>query len=166
MEYMLLEMQGDVAIDGETTLTGFDNCIEVLSYSHHLNQAGGASVSRTTGQTGSRVDIGDFSIVKVLDKATPNLALFCCSGKHIPTVVLEICAASEDKVTYMKYTMSDAVIASVRPGGSANGEGVRPLEEVSFRFAKIEWEYTPFGNDGKPGAALKAGWDAATNKKV
>ena len=153
-------------IEGESTDDKHKNQIEVLSFSHHLSQAGGSSVSRTTGQTGSRVDLGDFSIVKVLDKATPNLSLFCCTGKHIPSVVLEICSASEDKLTYMKYTLSDAVIASVRPGGSSSSEGVRPLEEISFRYGKIEWEYTPFGNDGKAGAALKAGWDAAANKKV
>jgi type VI secretion system secreted protein Hcp len=153
-------------IPGESTDDKHKDQVEVLSYSHNLSQAGGASVSRTTGQTGSRVDIGDFSIVKVLDKSTPNLAVFCCTGKHIPTVVLEICSASEDKLTYMKYTLSDAVVSSIRPGGTSNGEGVRPLEEVGFRFAKIEWEYTPFGNDGKAGAAIKGGWDAAANKKV
>lgn len=151
-------------IPGESTDEKHKEEIEIISYSHHLNQGGGASTSRTGGQTGARVDVGDFSVVKVLDKSSPNLAKYCCNGKHIPTIVVEICAASEDKHTYMKYTMTDVVVSTVRPGGSANGEGSRPLEEVGFRFGKIEWEYTPYDNKGKAAAAIKANWDLATNK--
>jgi type VI secretion system secreted protein Hcp len=151
-------------IEGESTDDKHKNQIEVLSYSHHLNQAGGASTSRTGGHTGGRPDVGDFSIVKVLDKSTPNLAKFCCDGKPIKSVVLELCSAVGDKHTYMKYTMSDVVVSSVRPGGSSNGEGSRPLEEIAFRFGKIEWEYTPFDNAGKAGAAVKGAYDLAANK--
>jgi type VI secretion system secreted protein Hcp len=110
--------------------------------------------------------MGDFSIVKILDLASPNLFKFCASGKHIPSVVMALVSASENPHTYMKYTLSDVVISSVRPGGSSNGEGTRPLEEVSFRYGKLEQEYTPFDNTGKAGAAIKAGWDLSTNKAL
>jgi type VI secretion system secreted protein Hcp len=151
-------------IEGESTDSKHKGQIEVLSYSHHISQAGGAASSRTGGVTGSRVDLGDFSITKVVDKSTPNLFKYCANGKHIPSVVLEVTSANEQAHTYMKYTLSDVVIASVRGGGSGNSEGERPLEEVSFRFSKIEWQYTPFDNKGTPGGPVNASWDAATNK--
>lgn len=153
-------------IKGESTDAGHKDQIEVLSYSHSVTQQGGASVSRGGGQTGGRTDMGDFSIVKVLDLASPNLFKYCASGKHIPSVVMELVSASENPHTYMKYTLSDVVVSSVRPGGSSNGEGTRPLEEISFRYAKLEQEYTPFDNTGKAGAAIKAGWDLSTNKAL
>lgn len=153
-------------IKGESTDAGHKDQIEVLSYSFSAAQQGGAAVSRTGGATGGRADLGDFSIVKVLDLSTPNLFKYCASGKHIPSVVLELVSADENPHTYMKYTLSDALVSSVRPGGSSNGEGTRPLEEVSFRFSKIELEYTPFDNAGKAGAAQKAGWDLSTNKAL
>ena len=153
-------------IKGESTDAGHKDQIEVLSYSFSAAQQGGAAVSRTGGATGGRADLGDFSIVKVLDLSTPNLFKYCASGKHIPSVVLELVSADENPHTYMKYTLSDALVSSVRPGGSSNGEGTRPLEEVSFRFSKIELEYTPFDNTGKAGAAQKAGWDLSTNKAL
>ena len=153
-------------IKGESTDSGHKDQIEVLSYSHSVAQQGGASVSRGGGQTGGRADLGDFSIVKVLDLSSPNLFKYCASGKHIPSVMVELVSADENPHVYMKYTLSDVVISSVRPGGSSNGEGTRPLEEVSFRYAKIEQEYTPFDNTGKAGAAIKAGWDLATNKAL
>ena len=153
-------------IKGESTDAGHKDQIEVLSYSFSAAQQGGAAVSRTGGGTGGRADLGDFSIVKVLDLSTPNLFKYCASGKHIPSVVLELVSADENPHTYMKYTLSDAIVSSCRPGGSSNGEGTRPLEEISFRFSKIELEYTPFDNTGKAGAAQKAGWDLATNKAL
>jgi len=151
-------------IDGESTDAKHTGQIEVLSFSHHLSQSGGAASSRTGGVTGSRVDIGDFAVTKVTDKASPNLAKYCANGKHIPKITLELTSADEQAHTYMKYTMSDAVVASCRFGGSGNSEGSRPLEEVTFRFSKIEWEYTPFDNKGVAGGAVKASWDAAANK--
>jgi len=150
-------------IEGESTDAKHDKQIEILSYSFHVAQSGGASTSRHTGQTGARVDVGDFTFVKVLDKSSPNLFKYCASGKHIPTVVVELCSATENKHTYMKYTMSDVVVSSVRPGGATNADGSRPLEEVALRFGKLELEYTPFGNDGKAGGAVKASWDAEKN---
>jgi type VI secretion system secreted protein Hcp len=153
-------------IDGESSDDKHASQVEVLSYSHHVAQQGGASTSRVQGQTGARADLGDLSVVKVIDKASPNLFKYCVAGTHIPTVVLELCAAAGDKHTYMKYTLSDCVVSSVRPGGSSGCDGVRPLEEVAFRYAKIELEYTPFDNKGKPQAAVKGGWDLATNKAL
>src|SRR5437762_13952036 len=88
-------------IPGESTDEKHKEQIEILSFSHNLTQSGGAATSRTGGMTGQRVDLGDFSVVKVLDKSSPNLAKFCCNGKHIPSIVLAVCAASEDKHTYM-----------------------------------------------------------------
>jgi len=156
-----LKMDG---IKGESTDDGHKDQVEILSYSHQLTQAGGAASSRTGGNTGSRVDVGDFAIVKVLDCATPNLAKFCCTGKNIPSIVLELTTAGETAHVYMKYTLTNAVVASVRQGGSSNGEGARPLEEVTFRPTKIEWAYTAMGNDAKAGAAVNAGWDLSANK--
>jgi type VI secretion system secreted protein Hcp len=153
-------------IDGESTDSGFAGQIEILSFTHKLSQSGGAATSRHGGETGSRVDVGDYSITKVVDKASPNLLKYCANGKHIPSVVVALTAANDSAHTYMKVTMSDAVISSVQHGGGSNDEGTRPTEEVSFRFSKIEWEYTPFDNKGKAGAAVKSGWDLSTNKAV
>jgi type VI secretion system secreted protein Hcp len=153
-------------IPGESSDSKHKDQIEVLSFSWGASQAGGAQTSRTGGHTGARADVHDFQIVKVLDKSSPNLFLYCVGGKHIPSVVLELCSAAGDKHNYMKYTLTDALITSVRPGGAESGEGERPLEEISFRFSKIELEYTPFDNKGKAQAALKSGWSLETNKAV
>jgi type VI secretion system secreted protein Hcp len=153
-------------IAGESTDSTHTGQIEILSFSHQLSQSGGAVTSRHGGETGSRVDLGDYQITKVVDTSSPNLAKYCATGKHIPTIVIELTSANDTAHTYSTVTMSDCVVSSDTVGGSSNAEGSRPTETVSFRFAKIQWQYTPFDNTGKPGAAVKAGWDAAANKAV
>ena len=49
-----------------------------LSYGHGLSQA----VSGTSG-TGGRTDFQHFSITKVIDSGSPDLAIYCASGKHM-----------------------------------------------------------------------------------
>ena len=150
-------------IPGESSDKAHAKQIEVLSYDFGAAQAGGASVSRTGGQVGARADIGEFTIKKVVDTSTPNLFKYCASGKHIPSVVVEVCASAGDKHQYMKYTLSDVVISRLKSGGTGNGEGSRPVEDVSFRFGKVELEYTPYDNTGAKQASVKGGYDLAQN---
>jgi type VI secretion system secreted protein Hcp len=152
-------------IKGESTDDKHKDWIEVLSYSHGLSQPTTASASSGGARTAERCNHSDFSIVKTLDAASPKLALFCCNGKHIPKVKIELCRASEDKTKYMEYLMTDVIISSVRPGGSAHGGETLPLEEVSFNYGKIEWTYTATDHKtGKPAGDVKANWDLIANK--
>ena len=65
----------------------------------------------------------------------------------------------------MEYVMTDTIISSVRPGGSAQGGEALPLEEVSFNYGKIEWIYTETDHKtGQPAGDVKAHWDLVTNK--
>ncbi|HKB14832.1 MAG TPA: Hcp1 family type VI secretion system effector, partial [Planctomycetota bacterium] len=58
-------------------------------------------------------------------------------------------------------------ISSVRPGASAKGSETFPVEEVTFNYAKIQWQYTQQKRtDGTGGGQVAAGWDLAKNKKV
>jgi len=152
-------------IPGESTDKKHAGWVSVLSYSHGLSQPA-SSASGTGGRTSQRVDIQGFSIVKELDKSTPLLALHCCNGKHIPKVQLELCEATENGHTYMRYTLEDAIVSGVRPGGSAQGGDSKPLEEVTFNFGKINWEYTPIDSPGKPGGTERTGWNLNENVKL
>lgn len=112
-----------------------------------------------------RCDHQDLAIVKPLDKASPKLAVYCCKGTPINEVRMHLCGATGEKQKYMEYVLSDVIITSVRPGGSAqSGENV-PLEEVTFNYSKIEWIYTELDPKGiKPKGDIKASWDTKSNE--
>jgi type VI secretion system secreted protein Hcp len=152
-------------VPGESTDDKHKDWIEVLSYSHGLSQPSSGSRSSGGAASAERCNHQDFSVVKVLDKASAKLALFCCKGGHIPKVKIELCRATGDKQKYMEYTMSDVIVSSVRPGGSSHGGETLPLEEVSFNYGKIEWTYTETDHQtGKPKGDVKANWDVVQNK--
>jgi len=46
-------------------------------------------------------------------------------------------------------------------GSGANGT---TDEQVSLRFSKIEWDYTPYDVTGQAGSTVKASWDRKTNQ--
>ncbi len=150
-------------IDGESTDDAHRDWIEIVSFDSKVSIVEGATTSREGAYTGSRPQFSEITVGKVIDKATPLLHKHCCSGRHIPSVVIELCRATGEKVTYMKYTLTDVIVSSVGPVTVAP---TSQLEQVSFRFARIQWEYTPTDATGRPGAQVQAGWDLATNREM
>ncbi len=151
-------------IPGESTDDKHAEWIEILSFSHGVSQPGSGSVSSGGSRTAERCEHQDFSIVKTLDKATPKLNLYCCNGTHIPEIVVELCRAGGDKQKYMEYKMTDVIISSVRPGGSAKGGDNLPLEEVTFTYGKIDWTYTETDHkSGAPKGDVSTHWNLHTN---
>ena len=152
-------------IPGESTDDKHKDWIEILSYSHGVSQPASGSVSSGGGRSAERCDHSAFSIVKALDKASPKLNLYCCNGMHIKEIMVELCRAGGDKVKYMEYKMTDAIVSQVMPGGASSGGETLPLESVSFNYGKIEWKYTETDHlTGKPKGNVAAHWDLVANK--
>jgi type VI secretion system secreted protein Hcp len=154
-------------IPGECSDDKHKDWIEILSYSYGVAQKASGSASTAGGASSERADFHDLSIVKALDKASPKIFEACAGGKHIPSVIVELCRAGGDKVKYMEYKLSNCIVSSYRPGGSAHGGETLPLEEVAFNYGKIEISYTQQKRaDGGGGGQVAAGWDLQVNKKV
>jgi type VI secretion system secreted protein Hcp len=155
-------------IKGESTEDKHKDWIEVLSFSHSIQQPTSATASSAGGATTGRVDHGDFTITKYIDLASPKLALFCCKGTHIKEITLELCrAGGATKVPYMEYRLSECIISSKRYGGSPGKAEDLPVETVAFNYGKIEWHYTQQKrSDGSAQGKVAAGWDRRSNKEV
>lgn len=151
-------------IPGESTDAAHAQWIEILSFRHDVSQPAGSATSRIGGRTGARVNVSDFTITKVIDNSTPLLHLYCCNGQHVATAMIELCEAAGSKHMYMRWTLTDVIVSSVKPSGVANEEVfARPIEEVSLNFGSIQWEYVPLTHEGKAGAALVQGWNMVDN---
>lgn len=156
---MFLKIDG---IKGEAQDDKHKDEIDVLSWSWGMSQSG---TSHMGGGGGSgKVSVQDLSITKHMDKATPNLMLYCCGGKHIPKVLLTVRKAGEKALEYMKITMEDCLVSHVSTGGSGSED--RLTESLSLNFAKVKVEYTPQKADGSGEAAIQMGWDIAKNIKL
>lgn len=156
-------------IDGECTEKDHDAWIGILNYKHRVfHDSSDTARANTRGASGGAANHGDFMIEKYLDKSSPLIAEYCCRGRSIPTVTLEIGEAMEDGSNiYMQYKLSNVVIASSAPEGSVSSGDPQPKETICFNYSKIEWTYTEYDHETQAkGGEVKAGWDCKTNRAV
>jgi len=152
-------------IEGESTDDKHKGWIEVLSHHHEMRQPTSATVSSQGGATSERVDMGDFTIVKGLDKASPKLYEACCKGTHIPTVTIEMCRAGGDKLKYMEVKLEQVIVSYVNHDSHSKGTDGIPTETISHNFGKITWTYTQQKrSDGTGGGNVAAVWNLIANK--
>jgi type VI secretion system secreted protein Hcp len=159
---MFLKITG---VPGESTDDAHTGWIEILSYSHGISQPGSGLVSSGGARSVERSQHEDFSITKQLDKASPKLSLSACNGTHIEEVTLELCRVGEDRQTFMVYTLTDVIVASIRPSGTGAGAEMLPIEEVTFSYREIQWTYTEVDpRTGKAKGDVETHWDLEANK--
>jgi type VI secretion system secreted protein Hcp len=148
-------------VPGESTDDRHEDWIEIVSFDSKVSTA--ASGTTSGGGSLTRPEFSEITVGKVIDKATPKLHLHCCNGRHISQVVIEFCRAMGEKQVYMKYTLTDVIVSAVGP---VTVDPTRQLEQVSFRFGRIEWEYTPTDTTGRPGAQIQEGWSLVENRSL
>jgi len=116
-------------IDGEVSSSNYKKWIGVLDYSIEVK-----SVPSSGGRSSGRAKFSDFEIVKSIDVASPDLAIYVASGRHIPKVEFEIKKGNRQYL----IEMGDVVVTSVSIKNSGSGW---PQERVSFSYGKIKWQY-------------------------
>ena len=145
-------------IPGSSIDSGHENWIPLLDFS----QVGLTSRGH-----------GEFIILKEIDKSSPLLYLGASQGKYISQAVLE---KDLGNGILMRYRFYDVILKEVdssspklmkmidksTPNLAAIGpieevSSYRHMEEVSFSYGKVEWEYV------SPGETVSAGWDIAKN---
>lgn len=156
---MFLKVEG---ADGESQDEAHADEIDLLAYSFGATNAGTAHLGGGAGA--GKVNVQDVSITKYVDKASPNLLLFCANGKHIPECILVVRKAGESPLDYLKLTMKDCLITSVLTSAAQGQE--RLTENVSINFAEFSYEYTPQKPDGSGDAPVTMGWNIAKNVKA
>jgi type VI secretion system secreted protein Hcp len=149
-------------IDGESTDDKHKNEIDVLSWSWGETNSGTQAYGGGGGA--GKVSMQDYNFVMTYNKASPKLMLACATGDHIASATLVCRKAGGGQQEYLTIKFTDLLISSYQTGGSAGD--VVPVDQISFNYTKIEFEYKPQDEKGAVGAPIKAGYDLKANKKV
>lgn len=160
---MFVDIEG---VSGESTDAQHQDWIEILSYSHGVSQPAGGISSSGGARSAGRVDHEDFSFTKYIDKASPKLALYCCNGTHIPKVKIELWEPKPGgggARRFFKYELTDVIVTSVRPAGTAGDGEARPVETVTLNYGRIQWVYTEYDGAGTKQGDIETQWDTVTN---
>jgi len=146
-------------VDGEAQDTKHKKEIDVLAWSWGISNNGSAHNGNGAGS--GKASVHDLTFTKWVDRATPNLALACCSGKHFKDATLIIRKAGAKPVEYVKIKMETVLITSVSTGGSGGED--RLTENITLNFAKVSLDYVPQDDKGAGGTAIPMSWDIASN---
>jgi type VI secretion system secreted protein Hcp len=155
-----IKIQG---IEGESTDAHHAGWIEIRNYDLNVSQKVSQTASSAGGGGAERADFSEFGFTKLLDKASPQLALACATGTHIKAIVVELCRAGGDKVRFMQYTFTNCMISSFNT--SADGDFAE--DDVGFVYGKVEWCYTRQKRAGGWAAGnVATAWSLEKNRRA
>jgi len=156
---MFLKLDG---IDGESTVDGHENEIDIESLSWGVTNAGTGSYGGGSGS--GRADVADVSIMKLVDASSASIQLACCTGQVIDEAVITMRKAGGDSpLDYVKITLSDVYVSSVQI--SSTGPADSHQESLSLNFSKIKYEYQKQKDDGSGEPAGEYTFNVKKNKK-
>lgn len=119
----------------------------------------GLCVAAPAGKTPS---VGDITVVKRIDAASPLLLDHAATGTVIPTVDIEIFVPLGGVTApHLVYDLDEVVITSVRT--QTDPETGFVLETVTLSFAMIEQTYTEFDAAGTSQGTTTVTYDVETN---
>jgi type VI secretion system secreted protein Hcp len=163
-------------IQGESLVRGHEKEIVVLS----IEQAIDATIL-TSGGGGSSVGKTTFSGLrfrKPLDKGSIPIMLACASGKHIKSALFSFrrggtnfdfytIGLEDVLVTHTAQRAGDGAQYPLSFDALSQGTDTTDfLEDITLRYKKIRWTYSPIGPNGSAATKVTGGWDVAANKKI
>ncbi|SEF73538.1 Hcp family type VI secretion system effector [Marinobacterium lutimaris] len=162
-------------IPGESLDDKHMDWIELKGFDFGASQATSATASSAGGASAERVNLSEFSIQKLVDKASPKLFEACCKGQHIKEIVMHVNRAGGDKVRYVEIKMEEVIVSSTEMQGTSASSSYEqddkddkidlPYEKVKFNYARIKVTYTQQKrSDGQGGGNVAGGWDRTRNK--
>lgn len=139
-------------IDGDSTVKGYENWIEVESYAFEIGMETGS------GDTSSRAPtFSDFSFGKHVDGASTQIFEHLVTGTLIASAVFEVVEAGAKLPTRLiTYSFKDVLFESLEHAATGNAP---PLELVAFSFAEIGLQTYVKGSTGGSKPAQNFTWD-------
>lgn len=150
-------------IPGESEDKKHTGEIDVESWSWGESNAGTGAFGGGGGA--GKVSMQDFHFTTKMSKASPNMFLYCATGKHVPTATLTCRKAGGNQQEFLTVKMEQVLISSYQTGGSGHSDIV-PTDQVSLNFAKITMEYKEQAADGSLKGSVKQTYDQKLNVAV
>jgi type VI secretion system secreted protein Hcp len=150
------------SINGAVTTEGFSKWIELNSFQWGVSRSIGTAARGSTTREHSEPSLGEVTVTKLTDVATPKLLLDAVAGKLDNKVTIKLTTTTKGKVeTFLTYEMENTGLShySLSSGGDA------PMESLSLNFTKISETF--IGMDPSiAGSPETVGYDLTQMKTV
>jgi type VI secretion system secreted protein Hcp len=137
---------GDTAgqINGDVTVPGYEDAVEILSFNHAVVSPRDAASGLPTGKRQHK----PITVTKPLDKASPLLMGALVNNENLNDVQFHFLSLDKTgKVThYYTIELQNAAISSIRTVLVENERGsLDTYEQISFVYQKIFWTFEDGG---------------------
>jgi type VI secretion system secreted protein Hcp len=146
-------------INGASTDTRHRYEIDITSYAQSFRS--GANFGFGGGGAG-RVSCGDITVLKNIDRSSPQLIMHVTTGRHVRSGVITFSTGGERPVEYYKVQLSEVLIDAVEQVDPPGDAGL--TEKVSLKVRQFNFTYVPQDDKGQPGTPVTFGWDCASNR--
>jgi type VI secretion system secreted protein Hcp len=144
-------------VKGENKRKGVEGQIKAHTVSWQIENGTNPTIAGGGGQ--GKPVAGNLIFTHNYDKASPTLAKFCASGKHIANAKITLTKSGEGQKEYLTITLKQVMVAHV---SHTCDEGAEMKEEVHLSFADIEHSYCSQAESGELEGAVKWGLDLRT----
>ena len=154
---MPIYMQLD-GVPGESKDAAHEGWIDILSLGAGVTNSGTFAMGGGGGRGSSLMQ--DLSVVVNEGLSSPKLFQACCDGTHFKSCEIHFTKSGGAQEIYMIWKMEKLLVSSYSISGS-NQEN--PVDQVTFNFETIEYEYKPQDEEGNLGEKVVATWDQGKN---
>jgi type VI secretion system Hcp family effector len=146
-------------IQGDVTDQHYGNWIKVNSFEQSVTNFANNATSGLAGNSG-RADFQNLKIGKDVDRASIRLE-HCCANGEVLTDVKLVCVRGTGNVEFYIVTLKDVKVTSYKVKSAEK----LPIEEITFSYKEIIWDYCNVTPTGTPGPTRVNGrWDIEQNK--
>jgi type VI secretion system secreted protein Hcp len=162
-EDYFLQIQGNpppgvLPVKGESRDAVFRDAIVVSSFSWGAENP--TLVGSATGGAGTgKAKLGEITVHKGIDAASPGLFQRLSSGLHDTGMRLTVRKAGQTPFVYLQYQFGTVFVTAVDHSG--NGDATE--ETVTFAYGSVTQWYRPQSATGAAGTAIQFGWDQVAN---
>jgi type VI secretion system secreted protein Hcp len=151
---------GDIL--GASTAPGHRDEIDITSYAQAFRNS--ANFGFGAGGGGGRVSCGDITVLKNIDRSSPQLIMQVTTGRHIPSGVITFSTGGEQALEYYKVQLTGVLVDAVEQVDPPGEVGL--TEKVSLKVRQFSFTYVPQNDKGQVGTPVTFGWDCASNRPL
>ncbi|MHA1996451.1 MAG: Hcp family type VI secretion system effector [Candidatus Hodarchaeales archaeon] len=135
---------------------------DILSYAWAGFSTQGSEVG--SSRDSSRPSLTEVQVVKEADMASPHLFSACMQGTSFEKVTISHYRvdSSGNDFKYLELELETATCTLYAFSGVSDDSN---LEQLSFNYEKIRYQFTEQRSDGSTGDTVEKGWDVEENKE-
>ncbi len=148
-------------VSGDATQQDHKEWITLNSFQWGVGRGISTPVGDTARREASQPSVSEVTVTKIADVSSSQLFVEAVTGTNAKLVKIHLTRTGSPGDTYLEFILTDTLVS----GYSMSSGGDQPSESLSLNFTKIEFNYTPFTADNKPGTTKRASFDLSTAQK-